>query len=482
MTTITSKLKRKHAESESKKKSTTGDLPNKRVKKGVGKTSSGPQIPKRAKKKSQKVSSMGPPSLPKTKTVQPRKSRQKEDPTKNNLVPSRLRSPIVVRPSSTQIPKSPGFILTPVISSQSTFSSPVKSRDTAPGRSAASVPGKTFTTALQEPSWLPPATRPEGPTKSSNLGITAGATGRYPRRGEAAEFAQVQDYQAPRKGPRKAAQAPPGQCGHIARGMIKARVGTNPPRNVMQFHATDSLGKRAIPWPVISFGPDGPMPRWRLWEHQPDLPLGRDLALDLIRTHRDRTVIRGLNHNSHPRSNDSSIGLGALYWDFEAGPENTWTGLTREELYEFAYKCLEDALNDYISRHEFRLAIKSANLRSIANVEDPLPPIPKPPAVTHFGPGAGVTAWPRTPPLMEGTPNYYFGNRFSRPSMAVNMGQSAGTRTDFLVSRMRHHLKGTLGQAGTTDPSRDPRDETPPPPVNPPSASARDFQKRQPVR
>jgi hypothetical protein len=258
-------------------------------------------------------------------------------------------------------------------------------------------------------------------------------------------------------------------------GMIKTVIGTE---TVLQFRATDSLGERKT-WPVISFGKNGPFPRWRLFQHDPDLPKGRDLALDLIRTHRDRTIIQGLDHNSHPKSNDSSIGLGALYWEFQYGTKDTWGDLTKEQLYEFAYKCLEDALNDYQNRHEMRLLLKQINLSSVANVEDPLPHLPKPPRLTHFGPQAGVAAWPKMPPLMKGAPRYYFGQRYQRPYMAIReRGHNKASVTDWLITRMRHHMKGTMGRPGVVSRSRDLRDKSPPAAAAPANSAERDHSKR----
>lgn len=437
-------LKRRHPEPERKHQNSAEDFPVKRVRITSGSRN----------KKQRKTSFMGPPPLP--KASQSHNSSQDEVQGKRTpalaqvryktLIPSDLRlpSPALVQLAS-QVLKSPSFILTPVISSQSTFPTVIRSQETVPGRSGAA--------------WLPPATRPQGPTKTPNPGIIAGG-GRYPKRGAPAEFEEIQKY-------KKFKEVPPRR----ERGMITTIIDG---KSVMQFRATDSLGKRQA-WPVISLGKEGPFPRWRLFQHEPDLPKGRDLALDLIRTHRERTIIRGLDHNSHPKSNDSSIGLGTLYWDFQAGTKDTWSGLTKKELYEFAYKCLEDALNDYQSRTEIRLLLKQMKSSVVANVEDPLPPLPGPPKVTHFGPEAGA-AWPKMPPLMEGAPQPYFGNRYWRPSMAIRDGQNKAKSTELLISRMRHHMKGTLGPPGVMSRSRDSRDKTPDSPVAS-SSGEKDYKK-----
>ncbi|KAJ5986063.1 hypothetical protein N7451_010428 [Penicillium sp. IBT 35674x] len=422
----------------------TEKLPVKRVKMTPG--------PK--KKKRSRSSSMGPPSLPKTsQSHNPSEGEGSGERTPASAqdrytteIPSDLRlpSPALVRPLS-QVPMSPSFILTPVISSQSTFSTVVRSQETVTGLSGAV--------------WLPPATRPQGPTRVPEPEAIAGG-GQYPNCGAPAELDGFQKY-------KKVKETPPQR----EKGMITTVIDG---KRVMQFRATDSLGKRKT-WPVISLGKEGPFPRWRLFQRVPDLPIGRDLALDLIRTHRDKTIIHAIEQNGHPKSNDPSIGLGALYWDFQAGTKDTWGGLTKKELYEFAYKCLDDALSDYQSRTEIRLLLKQIDLSVVANVEDPLPPLPKPPKVTHFGAEAGA-AWPNMPPLVEGAPQPYFGNRYWRPRMAVRDGQSKAKSTNWSITRMRHHMKGTLGRPGVTSRSRDPRDKTPDPPAAP-NSGRKDYKK-----
>ncbi|KAJ6020687.1 hypothetical protein N7540_006191 [Penicillium herquei] len=234
------------------------------------------------------------------------------------------------------------------------------------------------------------------------------------------------------------------------RGLTKSFIGNEKQKEVLKFHATNSLGPRD--WPEIALGQSGPMPRWRLREVEEDPQDGRDLHMDLIRTHKKRTQIQHVNQDDHPRSGDPSVGLGTLCWIFEPGPSTLWKGLTQEQLYEFAYLCLMDALNDFRSRDIIRATIKRAKLRSIRNVEDPLPPPPPPPRVTYFGPRAGVAEWPKIPPQIKGDLDHYYGIRYNhqyyRPSLGVREGSNNHPKTYYDVDIMRHHMKGTLKNPG----------------------------------
>ncbi|KAJ5751653.1 hypothetical protein N7520_008570 [Penicillium odoratum] len=442
---IDNPAKRKHPESEAGR--STDDLQTKRVKTAPKKTKTSPRSPRPG------TSSMGPPPLPAARLSQNsgnkgplKKTQSSIRPKYKTPVPSHLQQ---LSPSSVRLPAhsagSSSFITTPVILSQTTFAPPARPLD---ARSNGSV-AINYVAKLQGPPWLPPATRPQGPKKHSDPGISSGAC-LYPKRRETTGFSNLQENT-------KKEPPPP------RREMIKTPSAADPTPNVYQFHASKSLGEGN--WPVISLGQQGPLPRWRLWLHKPDLPLGKDLQLDLIRTHQNRTVIRGLNHDSKPKSNDPTIGLGALHWEFEPGPAAGWGGLSGEQLYEYAYKCLEDALNDYTSRHQIREVLRRANLPAIAHVEDPLSPLPSPPAVTHFGPEAGVARWPKIPAPISGEIKTFFGNRYWRPSMAVRPGKRGRSNMDFLVTRMRRHLRGTLSPPGVTSHSLDPVDSAPDPPA-----------------
>lgn len=208
------------------------------------------------------------------------------------------------------------------------------------------------------------------------------------------------------------------------------------------FTPTSNLGKRD--WPQISFGSDGPLPRWVIEES--DQPVdARELNLDLIRTHEMRTHIRRVLKDANIQSGASEYGIGSLEWKFEPGSSKLRKGLSKEQLYEYAYLCLLDALNDFNSRDMFRDAIARAKLKSIRHVEDPLPRPPPPPQFTHFGKHAGTGEWSKLPVKTQHTSKPHFGDKYQRPSAALpkKYNPVEALKMEYLTSRMMHHEKGT---------------------------------------
>ncbi|KAJ5094423.1 hypothetical protein N7456_010284 [Penicillium angulare] len=247
---------------------------------------------------------------------------------------------------------------------------------------------------------------------------------------------------------------------------LRVKVGEGIKTETLVFQPTTSIGPRD--WPEIRFGEHGAMPRWTLKESKRGIPNGRDLYIDLIQTHRDRTNIIGVDKYTHPYSGDWKNGLGTLEWKFEPGPSVKWKGLTEAQLYEYAYLCLMDALRDYQSRETIRSKIREKRFRSVRNVQDPLPPPPAPPKVTHFGANPGITEWPKMPPPVHGAYTRFF-NDYWRPTMGIHTRPGGGLRVEatgpegasddhFLTARMFHHLKGTLGPVpGKISESHDPK-------------------------
>ncbi|KAJ5590897.1 hypothetical protein N7450_004869 [Penicillium hetheringtonii] len=170
-----------------------------------------------------------------------------------------------------------------------------------------------------------------------------------------------------------------------SRGLLKKKADPNDATKfTYQFDLPAGFPQSwAVQVPPISFGDNAPMPRWRLALNLRDPAEGRDLEEDLISTGKDTTIIEGLAPNSHPRSFDSSIGLGGLQWIFEPGlPGSLLSGAL---LYEAAYMCLIEALKSQIARTQIRREIASGPLwPKVCNVEDPLPPPPQKPETKYF--------------------------------------------------------------------------------------------------
>ncbi|KAJ5574145.1 uncharacterized protein N7459_008572 [Penicillium hispanicum] len=217
----------------------------------------------------------------------------------------------------------------------------------------------------------------------------------------------------------KATESPqPPPAAWLARGLDQAQDPANPDRSLWQIPTPPaSLGSRV--WPSIWYGDDAPQPRWRVVPDDTDPETGRDLAPDLIKTRIAETIISGVFPNGHPRSYDSSLGLGGLVWAFDSGPETGWNGLNEEQLYEYAFRCLEEVLKDPTCREQFRIAIRRGNyLEAISNVEDPLPPLPATPDTNHFGQASGLENI-KGDGTKIGEVTYYFPRSYKRPFMTI---------------------------------------------------------------
>ena len=196
-------------------------------------------------------------------------------------------------------------------------------------------------------------------------------------------------------------------------------------------------------WPHIWYGDDAPTPRWLVTLDGTDPATGKDLALDAIKIRLDQTIIKGVSPHDHPRSYDSSLGLGGLIWGFDPGPEKDWCGLNEAQLYELAYRSLEEALNDPTCREQFRIAIRGGKYQeAIANVEDPLPPLPPTPETHLLTPGSYLK-FIKDRETKIGAPSYYFPRNTERPRMAVLTAVQSP-----IVKQMSLHRKGTMGPPG----------------------------------
>ncbi|KAJ5240151.1 hypothetical protein N7468_004770 [Penicillium chermesinum] len=247
----------------------------------------------------------------------------------------------------------------------------------------------------------------------------------------------------------------------------------------------DAAGDRK--WPAIFFGDDAPLPRWKLvaLANPPDAD---DLEHQLITTYDDKTHIPGVHRGSHPMSYDGKIGLGALDWELEYGPESGFNGFSKEEVYEVAFRCLVDATYDFLCREEIRAWISRQKWFHVANVDDPLPPIRHPPKLTLFGRArrkdSGVY-FPNFEPLGK---NGRLFDDFDRPTLCLDRGtnqtrpkspspsnQRRRPPRDPLIEMMLKNENTTLVAPGKVSSSFNPTHDSPQPqppssPVLPPKA------------
>lgn len=217
---------------------------------------------------------------------------------------------------------------------------------------------------------------------------------------------------------------------------------------IYQFAYPERLGPFLEPiTPPISFGDDAPVPRWRLALDPTDSAEGKDLETDLIRTFPDKTIIDGVAPGSHPRSFDSSIGLGGLQWIFDPGLAATHlSSINGDMLYEVAWVCLTDALRNPISRKQINIEIANGPLwPKVCNVEDPLPPPPE-------RPKTNIIPQPETPKVIR-KPAFQNYDRPSLNAKAKGSGPDPEGKTS-LNDRIFHHQKGTDGPLYQADPQK----------------------------
>ena len=151
--------------------------------------------------------------------------------------------------------------------------------------------------------------------------------------------------------------------------------------------------------PAVQFGEHAKAPRWLV---EPVSPLSQKNDLRL----------------QPPQSSEKMATLG---WKFDPGPSSQWKDLNADQLAGYAYKYLENALEDPIFRDHLRLAITTGSYAElVANVEDPLPALPPAPTTDHFGP-------PLSSPNIFHDKTYFYFN-YERPSVTMRPGMYSQNR------------------------------------------------------
>lgn len=245
-------------------------------------------------------------------------------------------------------------------------------------------------------------------------------------------------------------QSPPG-AEWESRGLLNRRSDPiNSTGFIYQFSIQERYhieGPRNIP--QISFGENAPVPRWRFASSTIKPPRGKDLKKDLIRTVAGKSVIDGLTSESHPRSFDSSIGLGGLQWVFDPGlPAISPNMVHGRELYEMAYNCLIGALQNPISRAQMKREIANSSLwPEVCNVEDPLPPPPKRPKTTFY---TGYRKDDKGPQARREADDYKRPVPIPRARGSTPAEDSEPTYAD----RLLYHDKGAGGPLQQADPRK----------------------------
>lgn len=243
---------------------------------------------------------------------------------------------------------------------------------------------------------------------------------------------------------------------------VTARTPTNLPRSVAPPRNSLELPMPADTppgHPRVYYGQDAPYPRWRtLLDVR---PFGKSVEKDLIRTHPGKTIIPGVAPNSHPRTFDFTIGLGALYWVFDPGSPSLWGDLTGQELHTHAHECLAEALACPLTRKKLRDTIHNEQYAAhIANVFDPIPPLPS--LISQGLPPMSSSPLTRTadPAISPTTQSKGPDIAMFRRPMLTNLPDEGPFTEEVMqiASILKRNYKGTIGPPDHQDPSLDPID------------------------
>lgn len=181
--------------------------------------------------------------------------------------------------------------------------------------------------------------------------------------------------------------------------------------------------------PTISFGGGAPHPRWVFVEVRTSQNASSPAGQAAVKAIQPPPQPGAAAIGTGKEGGSEWSGMGIMAWVFEPGPEETRDGLTLDQLYVHAYKVLEGALDDPITRERLRDAIRSSKLApKVSRVEDPLPPLPPAPNM-----GYGVGQFP-----VAFDPGYNYLS-YARPSLARQKNDNAKNPPSVLLTKIRAH-------------------------------------------
>lgn len=204
----------------------------------------------------------------------------------------------------------------------------------------------------------------------------------------------------------------------------------NPFQKYLRFPPAKTLGDRD--WPKISYGVYAPEPRWRVCPDTTDpQQFGKDHTEDLIKKATGKWRMKGVRPNDDPKSNaqthkpplgyDYSVGLGALRWTFDEGKKDAWKGLNRDQLHEYAFRCLWETTQRQTYRRQIEKDIRSGPFREgVRNAASPMPPLPSAPKEGNF-PGFKNNEVGTTSPE-KNYQTWHLGDGYQRDSLAIRAG------------------------------------------------------------
>ncbi|KAL4969659.1 uncharacterized protein BDV14DRAFT_195921 [Aspergillus stella-maris] len=157
--------------------------------------------------------------------------------------------------------------------------------------------------------------------------------------------------------------------------------------------------------PKIYLGESSPRPRW---------------LIRPVSEQNTSSTSRLINSSQLPR-------LGQLRWEFDAGLPATH-GQNETQLRKYAYRYLQNSLNDPVIREQLREMIwNSQYSRTVAHIEDPLPIPPPPP---HFKDQKPADYANLRPPVSASAPDDYtfMYPGYERPSLAARSYKNTQTQ------------------------------------------------------
>lgn len=180
----------------------------------------------------------------------------------------------------------------------------------------------------------------------------------------------------------------------IHQRMIELPSEQDPKETYIVFPPATSWGDRD--WPKICMGNGAPEPRWRVCRVETEPSHSTiDLSPELVRTATGKWDLNGVRpgnnaafdaqtHNP-PQAYDQNVGLGGLCWKFDEGKESDWKGLNRDQLHEYAFRCLQESSLRPICRAQIEEDILCSPLcELVTNTAPAFPPLPKTPKEGNF--------------------------------------------------------------------------------------------------
>ncbi|CAG8948419.1 unnamed protein product [Penicillium salamii] len=154
----------------------------------------------------------------------------------------------------------------------------------------------------------------------------------------------------------------------------------------------------------------------------------------------------------HCQSGSStSTEYGGLVWYLDEGDYKLWKGLQYPQLFELAYKCFEDTLQDEKLKNEINNSLANGPIaKSVTRNAGWEPTLPPPPYTRYFGLGPDSLPWEASKTSGDG---YYFADQ-ERPTLAVRPLKSVAQPYQHMMATKILDQITTASDGGSSDGSR----------------------------